>query len=99
MDVLQTLGPAVGSSRKETTWSRNRMGGRITLGRTSGVVRLWSDKDGETGLIRNPWEIEAPGWTPLRSMFFVFNRDWISQAECRGFDPRLPLHVFNSLGS
>ena len=42
------------------------------------------------------------GWqrsTPFDSKFFIYNRFVISQAECRGFDPRLPLHVFSNLGS
>jgi carboxymethylenebutenolidase len=30
-------------------------------------------------------------------MFFIFNVEPISQAGRRGFDPRLPLHVFNNL--
>ena len=36
------------------------------------------------------------GWqrsTPFDSKLFFYNRCVIPQAECRGFDPRLPLHV------
>ena len=40
------------------------------------------------------------GWqrsTPFDSKLFIYNRCVIPQAECRGFDPRLPLHVFKHL--
>jgi hypothetical protein len=33
----------------------------------------------------------------MDAMFFVFNRDTISQAGRRRFDPGLPLFSFNSL--
>src|SRR6476646_10825966 len=31
-------------------------------------------------------------------MFFIYNPRLVSQAGRRGFDPRLPLHVFNNFG-
>jgi len=37
--------------------------------------------------------------TPLTHRFFIYKVGLCSQAECRGFDPRLPLHVFNYLQS
>jgi hypothetical protein len=36
-----------------------------------------------------------PPWT---HMFFIYNPRPDSQAGRRGFDPRLPLHLFNNLG-
>ncbi len=46
-------------------------------------------------------KLQDLGWqrsTPFDSKFFIYNRFVISQAECRGFDPRLPLHKLNNLG-
>ena len=31
-------------------------------------------------------------------MFFIYNPRLVSQAGRRGFEPRLPLHLFNNLG-
>ncbi len=56
--------------------------------------------------ISEPWEGTVNAFINLRRQdsplsahkFLILNRDRISQAGRRGFDPRLPLHVFNSLG-
>jgi coproporphyrinogen III oxidase len=37
--------------------------------------------------------------SPWPTKLFIFNFSTISQAGRRGFDPRLPLHVFNNLAS
>jgi hypothetical protein len=85
-------------TNRPSCWS-NQAVGRVraqTVGRFS-RYSFYSAKD--EGAERR-WKINGLGsqnGAPLAHMFFIVNVGVSFQAVGRGFDPRLPLHVFNNL--
>jgi len=43
-------------------------------------------------------DVLSPEIDAIDAMVFIFNLQLTSQAGRRGFDPHLPLHLFNNLG-
>jgi hypothetical protein len=55
------------------------------------------NQEGENRSLKNI-DLYDQKTAPLTPNSFIYNRYPFSQAGRRGFEPRLPLHIFNSLG-
>ena len=58
---------------------------------------IYSIKDGGERRARGISELRGQESTPWTHKSFIYKQGLISQAGRRGFEPRLPLHVFNNL--